>query len=97
MFANPTLRNQLKEEDENPTLRNRLKPNEMKTDTHAETTAENADLTKASNEQAALAKKEEASQKKFLWMPRKYGIPVAIIGVTVLAFGVYKFMTRTKA
>ncbi len=35
--------------------------------------------------------------KKFLWMPRKYGIPVAIIGVTVLAFGAYKFFTRAKA
>jgi hypothetical protein len=35
-------------------------------------------------------KKMAVEEKKFLWMPRKYGIPVAIIGTLALIYFGYK-------
>ncbi len=55
---------------------------------------------KSTESQSEKTQKESAPDseaKKFLWMPRKFGIPVAIVGVSLLAFGAYKFFTRAKA
>lgn len=54
------------------------------------------DLTDQSNQQAKDHKTEEAATKKFLWMPMKWGIPVAIVGVAALSYGVYRVYKHYK-
>lgn len=37
-----------------------------------------------------------ADGQKFLWMPIKWGIPVAIVGIAALSYGVYRVIKHYK-
>lgn len=39
---------------------------------------------------------EDNTEKKFLWMPIKWGIPVAIVGVAAISYGVYRIIKHYK-
>jgi hypothetical protein len=50
-----------------------------------------------SNKESSESKSDEsADEKKFLWMPKKIGISVAIVGGLALAFGGYKLYVKLK-
>lgn len=36
------------------------------------------------------------TEKRFLWMPMKYGIPVAIIGAAAIGYGIYRLVKHYK-
>lgn len=46
--------------------------------------------------ESAQANSASGPQKKFLWMPMKWGIPVAIIGAAAIGYGIYRLVKHYK-